>query len=316
MKKILCYVVFFFLIGCIFHCKDKNKSNVQVTPQAISESGGMKNDLENHDHLSGSEPKTYTAPRDKPMVKDPKCVSSPEAGLYTIDVAISPTEPVRLVSKLSRFPWVEIVEDSGTVRYKDSCNTGGQCYYKEMYMHPEDLADCNEVSASILKKVKDKKPLSEILMGLKIYGSTMKNDGTSGIYEAPIAEEEVGNMDASSQTWSFQWKTKGTSLVLKRVYGETDSVSSDDENFHHECNEKDRFKTMHAGGYIDGYGCAYSINGKVDCEITGVSISSDNKFLKLQTKYLGSEPKLDPKICDAAISLEGYDPFPVQTIME
>jgi hypothetical protein len=318
--------IFFISIASIalvlFNCKDKNQSDSGVTgnSQTSLESSETisQEDSEDSNELTVNEGelRTFKTERCKSFLKDPKCVSSPEAGLYFEDVTIRPTGPIWFVPKLSRFPWVEIIEDSATVRYMVSCS-GGECYYKEAFMHPEDLADCSEVANSIVKKVNEKKPLSEILMGMKIYGSIMKSDGTSGIYyKSPNeSDEDFGDMDALYKKWSYKWKSKGSSLILDRVIAteQTDVFFGDGEI---ECVQKERFQVIHEGGENKKYACAYNIIEKITCEITGASVSSDRKELVLKTKLLSSNPESDKNFCDASISLEGYDPYEVEYIIE
>lgn len=314
------FSLLFFLMMQIFaliltNCKEKTKSEqVATTPQVSVTSEAAKDDLD--DSLFPSI-RAYETSKDTPFIKDPKCVNSDQAGIYDVGVTIAKTDPVLIVPKLSKFPWVIIEEDSATVRYMTSCNTDEMCTYDEKYMNSEDLADCKEVAESIKNEVKAKKPLLEVLKGLKIYGSYMNNDGTSSIdYYDPstdVLNEDIGNMDLETTIQSFKWKTKGSSLFIDMVI----ATYSDDISFgdgEKQCYEKETFKVIHAGGMIKGYACAFNIKQLITCEITGITPSSDGKSLVLASKLIASKPEAKAADCATSISLEGNPPVRIESI--
>jgi hypothetical protein len=312
----LLFVILIQILALGFiNCKEKNETEpASATPQASVDTEEVEGD-DNYPDI-----KVITTPIDKPFLKNPKCVNVEEAGLSVFDTPPAPIEPWKFAAKLSRFPWVEIKKDLATVRFKTSCSTGGSsCSYEEMYMDPQELSDCKVVAESIINMVKEKKPLAEVLTGLSIYGSMMKSEGTSSIYyynpSTDEFNEDFGSMESETSIQSFKWKTKGSSLIIDKV----SATYSDDVSFgdgEKECHEKETFKVIHAGGEIKGYACAFDIKQRTTCEITGINPSSDGKMLAIAGKVISSEPEADSSVCNASIPLEGYDPFPVQTIME
>lgn len=309
-------VIFSIIIIGLFNtssCKEESPS-VSTDTQSKSDSPIESSDEVATDETQfNSKSETLQAPMDNPIIKDPQCISKPTANFYLADPSQEKDPfPHSIRPFLTYIPWVEKEGKVAKVHLIDSCSKDKICKYDKRYMYSSDLGDCTELSKPIVQKFLDKKPLSEILPNLTLYGNQFKSDGTSTINQISFLSPK--NYSPSYYYSSFRWYEKDSKLTVQIAMAIEDSCSPDEDGSDPGCgfcnNEKDKFNALHSEDSEDS--CMFFNHKRFQCEITDIQLSEDRSMLTFNAKQLGADEEIPTDFCKANIRLIGNPVEPVE----
>jgi hypothetical protein len=308
MRKI---VILLVLTLFFVTCKDKSTTDVNQGEVSQSRSNSGKESLENPDQSQKTE---LTAPMDKPMEKDPQCISKPYASIYYADPIITKDPYVSYERPfLTRIPYVEKGDKVSKVRFIDSCNKDKICKYQERYMFSKDLNDCNKLRENILQKIKDNKSIPDILENLTIYGSQFKSDGTSSVNEVIIPNSERAFPDTYHS--GFRWKAVDSTLIIYIAMAQEDVCSSgegDEDGCGNFCEGRKKFEALHSKESEDSIGdCMLYDKKKVTCEIADIKPSKDGSKITFKARKIEADEGIPTDYCNVEIPIFG---IPVKEI--
>ncbi|NCN08205.1 MAG: hypothetical protein GW938_00010 [Leptospira sp.] len=284
-------------------CKEESPS-VATNTQSVTTAPSDGSDEVAIDRPLDSE--TLQAPIDNPLIKDPQCISKPTANFYDFDPSREKDySPDFKRPFLTYIPWVEKEGNIAKVHFIDYCSKDNICKYERKFMFSADLGDCTKLSNPIVQKFLDKKPLSEILPNLTLYGSQFKSDGTSTVEEISILKPKESY--PSRYFSSFRWDVKDSKLTVRIAMAEQDVCSPNEDGSDSGCdfckNEKDKFNALHSEDSNDS--CMFYSHKKLKCEITDIKLSDDRSILIFNAIQLGADEEIPSDFCKMNIKIKG-----------